>query len=230
MTDGAPQRLVVGLVRGIHGLRGAVRLEVLTDDPGRFAPGARLFREGHDQPLTVEWSQNDGPGILIRFQELPDRESAEIVRDAYLEAVVEPDARPDDSWYWHEVIGTPVTTSTGEDLGAVTDIFRTGGSEVFVVEGPRGEVLVPAVGSLMIEFAPLEGRIVVDADALALDESEPRSRVRGRRTTRARKASEQVIGTDTAAPSGGPGAKTSAAGSPDDAPAPATGEVDPAAT
>ncbi len=175
VAEGAPHRLVVGLVRGVHGLRGAVRLEVLTDDPGRFEPGARLFQEGHDQPLIVDWSQNDGPGILIRFRELPDRESAEVLRDAYLEALVAPDARPDGSWYWHEVIGTPVTTSAGEDLGAVTDIFRTGGWEVFVVEGPRGEVLVPAVGALMVEFAPLDGRIVVDADALALDESEPRS-------------------------------------------------------
>jgi 16S rRNA processing protein RimM len=220
-ADATARRLVVGLVRGIHGLRGAVRLEVLSDDPGRFEPGAVLFAEGSDEPLTVDWSQSDGPGILIRFRERLDRAAVESLRDCYLEALVAPDARPAGAWYWHEVTGAHVTTATGEDLGTVTDIFRTGGSEVFVVEGPRGEILIPAVSSMMVEFAPDEGRIVVDGEALALDETEPRSRLRGRRTTRARRAREQ--GTATEQPAS------------DDEPATAAGdataiEVHPAAT
>ena len=35
-----------GLVRGLHGLRGAVRVEVLSDDPRRFARGSVLHPEG----------------------------------------------------------------------------------------------------------------------------------------------------------------------------------------
>ena len=177
-ADATPRRLVVGLVRGIHGLRGAVRIEVLTDDPARFDAGAELFAEGSDEPLTVDWSQTDGPGILIRFRERSDRAAVEPLRDSYLEALVAPDARPAGSWYWHEVTGAHVTTATGEDLGTVTDIFRTGGSEVFVVEGARGEILIPAVSAIMVEFAPADGRIVVDGEALALDETEPRSKLR----------------------------------------------------
>jgi 16S rRNA processing protein RimM len=228
--DTQPRRLVVGLVRGIHGLRGAVRMEVLTDDPGRFEPGARLFPEGQDQPLTVEWAQNDGPGILVRFRERPDRASVEPLRDQYIEALVSPTARPEGSWYWHEVVGAHVTTSTGEDLGAVTDVFRTGGSEVFVVDGHRGEVLVPAVGAVVVEFAPAAGRIVVDADALALDDVEPRSRVRGRRTTRARRDRERGIVGD--APAQGDASAGAPSGPGDVAVsdlAAATDEADPAA-
>ena len=41
------ERLVVALVRGVHGLRGAVRVEILTDRPElRYAPGSVLHREG----------------------------------------------------------------------------------------------------------------------------------------------------------------------------------------
>ena len=226
---------MVGLVRGIHGLRGALRLEVLTDDPGRFEPGAVLYQEGSDEPLTVDWSQTDGPGILIRFRERPDRAAVEHLRDTYLEALVAAEARPAGSWYWHEVTGAHVSTATGEDLGTVTDIFRTGGSEVFVVEGARGEILIPAVGALMVEFAPTEGRIVVDGEALALDETESRSKVRGRRTTRARRARELGIVTDSLATADQPlaadqppAADAPVAGS--DAATPPAIEVDPAAT
>jgi 16S rRNA processing protein RimM len=232
-ADATPRRLVVGLVRGIHGLRGAVRLEVLTDDPARFDAGAELFAEGSDEPLTVDWSQTDGPGILIRFRERSDRAAVEPLRDSYLEALVAPDARPAGSWYWHEVTGAHVTTATGEDLGTVTDIFRTGGSEVFVVEGARGEILIPAVSAIMVEFAPADGRIVVDGEALALDETEPRSKLRGRRTTRARRAREQGIATDQPSAADVSAADVPAADGPgaDDGEAPApVSEVHPAAT
>ena len=179
------ERLVVGLVRGLHGLDGTVRVEPLSDDAGRFEPGSRLYPEGSPRRLTVEWAQVDAPGVLVRFREVQTREAADGLRGVYLE-VIAPSAElgPDEYW-WHEVIGVPVTTGSGEALGAVDDVFRAGGSEVYVVGGgPRGELLVPAVRSVFLEFAPREGRLVVDAAALGLDEIRPRRR-RGRRSSRA---------------------------------------------
>ena len=41
-----------------------MRVEVLTDDPTRFAVGSVLHPEGQPMPLTVAWAQEDGPGIL----------------------------------------------------------------------------------------------------------------------------------------------------------------------
>jgi 16S rRNA processing protein RimM len=179
--------LVVGLVRGLHGLRGAVRVEILSDDPRRFARGRRLFLEGEAGALTVSWSQPDQPGILVRFREIHDREAAEPLRERYLEAEVVPDALPAGSFYWHEVQGTEVRTVEGELLGSVEDIFRVGEGEVFIVRGgERGEILVPAVNAVVRELAPREGRIVVDRVALGLDEEAPRPHARGRLTARAR--------------------------------------------
>jgi 16S rRNA processing protein RimM len=62
-----------------------------------------------------------------------------------------------------------VHTTAGEALGTVRDVFRAGAGEVYVVSGgPRGEVLVPGVKSVVVELAPEEGRLVVDAVALGL--------------------------------------------------------------
>lgn len=188
MTDSPTERLVVGLVRGLHGLRGAMRVEVLTDDPARFAVGSVLHPEGAPDPLTVIWAQEDGPGILVRFREIPDRGAAEPFRERYLEVDVPRQALPEGEYYWHEVIGARVTTTDGRDLGSVRDIFRAGGGEVFIVDGGAwGELMVPAVSSVVREFAPADGRIVVDAESLALDEEPPAPRPRGRRTSRALK-------------------------------------------
>jgi 16S rRNA processing protein RimM len=188
---------VVGLVRGMHGLRGAVRVEVLSDDPRRFARGRRVYIEGEAESLTVSWSQADPPGMLVRFREIRDRESAEVLRERYLEAEVDPGELPSGSFYWHEVQGTEVRTIDGELLGSVEDIFRVGEGEVFIVRGgQRGEILVPAVTAVVRELAPREGRIVVDPGALGLDEEAPRPKVRGRLTTRARHRPEAAAQAD----------------------------------
>ncbi len=177
---------MVGLVRGLHGLKGAVRLEILSDDPARFEPGSRLHLEGSDDPLTVAWSQGDGPGILVRFHEIATRSEAEGLRARYLEADAPTDALAEGEFYWHELLGVAVTTSDGQPLGTVRDVFRAGGGEVLVVDGAaRGEVLVPAVGTVITELAPRADRIVVDPDALGLDTATASPRPRGRRTRRA---------------------------------------------
>jgi 16S rRNA processing protein RimM len=168
-----PERLVVALVRGVHGLHGAVRVEVLTDRPGdRFVPGAVLFREGDDLPLTIASAEAvaDGPGWRVWFREIGSRDRADTLRGVYLEAPVRPEedlARG--SYYWHEVIGTPVRGVDGTELGTVQDIYRVAENEVLTVGGgPFGSFDLPAVRAFIRIFAPRRGEIVVDAEALDL--------------------------------------------------------------
>ena len=170
---------MVALVRGVHGLGGSVRVEVLTDRPAeRFVPGAILYREGRDEPLTIDGAEAvvDGPGWRLHFRELGTRDAADTIRGAYLEAVVRPEedlARG--SYYWHEVIGTPVLGLDRTALGVVQELYRVGETEVLIVSGgPFGSFDVPAVRAFIRIFAPRRGEIVVDAEALDL--RPPRSR------------------------------------------------------
>lgn len=182
------ERLAVGQVRGIHGLRGTLRVEILTDRPeDRFRHGARLFREGSEAPLTVAFAQAVELGWLVRFEEIADRAAAEALRDAYLEAVIAPgEELPRGEYYWHEIQGSRVLATDGRELGTVVDVYRAGAAEVFVVQGtPYGEFDVPAVRDFVRIFAPRRGEIVVDVEALELTPPEPK-RPRGRRSSRGR--------------------------------------------
>ncbi len=182
----AGDRLTVAFVRGIHGLRGAVRVEALTDrSDERFRVGARLFREGTDEPLTIVSAHPDEPGWLMRFREVADRTAADGLRESYLEAIVEPgEELPRGEYYWHEVIGTRVLGLDGVELGTVQDVYRAGGAEVLVVRGePYGEFDLPAVRAFVRIFAPARGEIVADVEALELTPPKPR-RARGRRSSK----------------------------------------------
>jgi 16S rRNA processing protein RimM len=204
---------VVALVRGVHGLRGAVRVEVLTDRPAdRFVVGAVLYREGGAEPLTIAGAEEivDGPGWRIRFREVTSREAADTLRGAYLEAAVRPEEDLGrGSYYWHEVIGTPVRGVDGAELGTVQDIYRVGETEVFVVGGgPVASFDVPAVRAFIRIFAPRRGEIVVDAESLDLrpardrggDPDRPKApRRRSRRATAtATAAADDGVGADAA--------------------------------
>jgi 16S rRNA processing protein RimM len=195
---GVDERLVVALVRGVHGLHGAVRVEVLTDHPeDRFVAGAVLYREGQDRPLTIASAEAvaDGPGWRLRFREIGGRDAADMLRGTYLESAVRPDedlARG--SYYWHEVIGCAVRGIDGTELGTVKDIYRIGETEVFSVEGGTvADFDLPAVRAFIRIFAPRRGEIVVDAESLDLRprrtrEPDPDRPKAPRRKTRSRAA------------------------------------------
>jgi 16S rRNA processing protein RimM len=105
----------------------------------------------------------------LRFSEIADRDAADGLRDAYLEADLAGERLARGQYYWHEVIGAEVVAVDGRALGRVEDVYRAGGGEVLVVRGPFGELDVPAVRSVVRVFAPRRGEVVVDADALGLD-------------------------------------------------------------
>ena len=160
-------------MRGLHGLHGAVRVEVLTDQPeARFAAGRVLHAEGDSRPLTILGAQpiEDGPGWRIRFREVPDRAAAERLREAYLEVAVDRSADlPAGAAYWHEVVGATVKDSTGAILGKVAEVYRAGEAEVYVVRGgPAGEFDLPAIRDVIRTFAPDRGELVVDESVLDL--------------------------------------------------------------
>lgn len=166
----AGEQVAVGRVRGLHGLNGAVRVEVLTDQPEvRFAPGARVWTGARRDPLTVLEAVEDGRGLRVRFAEIPDRNAAESLRDADLEIAADPGSLDEGAVYWHELIGVAVVGLDGGELGTVRDVYRAGAAEVLVVDGGQVSAFdLPVVSAFVRTWAPREGRIVVDADALDL--------------------------------------------------------------
>ncbi len=134
-------------------------------------PGAVLYPEGAGRGLTIAEASpvEGGPGWWLQFTEVRDREAAEALRDTYLEIDTPDEPREPGRWLWHELEGLAVRSATGEELGRITELYRAGGAEVFVVRGPRGELDVPGVHGIVLDLAPERGEMIVDLEALDLD-------------------------------------------------------------
>jgi len=152
---------VVGRVLGAWGIRGEVRVEPHTDVSERFSPGSLLYMDG--SPTKVLMSRPHKGGLVVRLDRAADRTEAESLKGASLAVPGEQvGPLPDGSYYHFEILGLGVWTEDGEHLGEVRQILATGSNDVYVVQDSEGQqLLVPALGDVVVKIAPEQGRMVV---------------------------------------------------------------------
>ncbi len=148
---------------GPKGLAGAVRIESLTDHPERLAAGESVWVEDEAEPRRVQESAWGGRVPVIRLEGVSDRAAAERLAGRYLEATPTPLAP--DAYYWHQLIGLTAADEDGAELGKVVEVFRAGENEVYRIEGPGGELLVPALRAVVRSIDLGVGRMVVHYEA-----------------------------------------------------------------
>lgn len=145
---------------GAKGLRGAVRIESLTDWPEHLAVGAELYLDGEVEARRVVALESGRRVPVVRITGIETREAAEGLRDRFLE--VEARDLPQGTYFWHQIVGLRVLDPNGVEIGTVTDVFRVGENEVYTVTRPDGgENLVPALQSVVKEIDVANGTMIV---------------------------------------------------------------------
>ncbi len=157
-----PRYLAVGRIASPHGTRGEVEVEIHTDFPERFVTGARFLAGERKETMTVQSVRPYKKRLLIKFEEIPDRTAAETWRGAWLHVPIE-EAMPlaEGEYYEHQLLGLDVYTDAGEYLGVLEHIIYTGANDVYVVQGPRGEVLIPALVDVILDVDLTAERMTV---------------------------------------------------------------------
>ena len=156
-----PERLVIGRIIRPWGHRGQVKVERHTDFPQRFRSGVR-FLIGQEEYLCEDVTRPPG-ALVLKLQGVESPEDAEQLRGALLEVPTsQAEPLPQGTYYYYQVLGLEVHTTGGEFLGRVTEILPTGSNDVYVIQGPRGEVLIPATGEVVTAVDLDAGRITIE--------------------------------------------------------------------
>jgi 16S rRNA processing protein RimM len=184
-----PAYAIVGLIRKAQGIRGEVVVEPLTDEPDVvFASGSRVFAgttEGdpavtrdvmgaEEVPtLTVVESKPFKKGLIVQFEELSDRDSAELWRGRYLLASFsELPPLKDDQVYLHDLVGMTVFNTAGSEIGTVTTFYELPQGIMLDVKTARGSVVVPYRPEFVLTADTAARRLVVNEASGLFDESE----------------------------------------------------------
>ncbi len=156
-----PRFIVVGRVIAPWGIKGEVKVEVMTDFPDRFSPGEEVYIDG--RPLSIERSRGHKGRVILKLTPVDSIEAAERLRGRWLE-IPESKLRPlpQDQYYQFQLMGLEVWNTEGELLGRIADILPTGSNDVYLVRGEQGELLIPAIEDVVKSVELEKGRIVVE--------------------------------------------------------------------
>lgn len=156
-----PDRLTAARILGPWGRHGHLRIASLSDVPDRFAAGARFLIGDHPYVSEGFWQQ--GKSLLIKLRGIDSRWDADPLRGALLETPIDEAANlPEGVYYQHQVIGLAVRTTSGRSLGSLADIIETGSNDVYVVRGPDGEFLIPAIPDIVRRVDMADQVIIIE--------------------------------------------------------------------
>src|SRR5262249_788964 len=138
-----------------------------TDFPEeRFQAGAELFVERNDavDRLRIASVRFHRDRPVIGFAEIGTIDEAEALAGREFPGPADrPAGRPGGGFYRHDLIGCAVETIVGERVGVVRGVEGTMGASRLVVEGPRGEVLVPLAAEICTSIDVAAKRITIAA-------------------------------------------------------------------
>ncbi len=159
--------LAVGHIIGVHGLRGELKVELYTDFPERFEPGATLFLGTGLEEVTIGQVRPHKGHLLLTIDGITDRTAAEALRGQWLFVDEADAAELEEGEFWiHDIIGLRVETEDGSVLGEVTDVLPTGANDVYIVRPAPGvtreqEILLPAIADVILAVDVAAGTILV---------------------------------------------------------------------
>lgn len=188
---GTTQLRVARLLRA-HGLKGALKLELYTDDPERrFQPGATFAlqvptsSDWHGKTLELrELRWYNGQPVAF-FAGVDDRTAAETLVKAILWVDHDESELPEesDAWYDHQLVGLRALRD-GVEVGRVARVDHLPAQDLLAIAVGDGEVLVPFVSAIVPEVDIAAGTVMLTPPAglfedLPDDDPEPQATAPG---------------------------------------------------
>jgi 16S rRNA processing protein RimM len=170
--------LRVGRLTKAHGLKGALKLELFTDEPEkRFVPGAEFTLQvptaskwhGKTLRLTeLRWYNGHAVGF---FDGVDDRNEAESLVKAILWVSQDATELPDeeDAWYDHQLVGLSAIRD-GHRVGTVARVDHLPAQDLLAITTEGGEVLVPFVRAIVPEVDLAAGTVSLTPPAGLFEE------------------------------------------------------------
>jgi 16S rRNA processing protein RimM len=156
--------IAVGRITKSVGIKGELRVGMLTDSPERFAKLKKIWC-GKNETTAVLFSilsmRIEPTAVVLKLKEIDTRSLADEHRGEYLFVDAKETVTPGKgSYFIHDIVGMKVVTESGEEVGSVRDIMELPANDVWVVTSGTKEILIPAIKEV-IRLVDLKGRTVV---------------------------------------------------------------------
>lgn len=165
MTQDAEERITMGRVSGLFGIKGWVKVYSHTRPMENILQYRRWWieRDNTWREFTVVQGQKQGKGLIARLEGIDDTDAAASLIDGQIAVKRSDMPMPADGQvYWSDLIGLQVINRQGDDLGEIHSLLETGANDVLVVEDKGKEVrrLIPFVRDEYVLKIDLDAKCV----------------------------------------------------------------------
>ena len=168
--NGLSEKLVVGRITAVFGIRGWVKVFSYTEQIGTlfdYRPWWVDTTEGLKKLVADDFKRH-GDGLVVHLQGVDDRDVAKdwCQCDILVDKALLPDLIGNE-YYWHQLVGLEVVSVLQDGtsrLGVVDSLLETGANDVLVIKGDfdsldREERLIP-YSNEFVKSIDLEKQII----------------------------------------------------------------------
>jgi len=162
----ADNKIIMGRLGSTYGVRGWLKLISFTEPAEKILEYQNLQIQYQQQwqPLQLENSKAHGKGSIIKISGYDTPEAARQLTNNLI--AIERDELPQcaaDEYYWADLVGCTVTTTTGVELGKIDHLLETGANDVIVIQGEQKH-LIPLINQFVLAVDLKQKTITVDWD------------------------------------------------------------------
>ena len=162
MKSSGLEYITIGQILAPWGLKGQLRVEVITDFPQRLAPHSVVYV--NRQPMTLTSTSWHKGKAIIKLEGIDSVANAEGLHGKTLEIHhSQLEILPEGQYYHFQLTGLEVWTTEGKRLGKVIRILSAPSNDNYVVSGEKGEILIPAIEDVVKSVDLERGRITIEA-------------------------------------------------------------------
>lgn len=164
--------IAVGKISKSIGLKGEVRVTLLTDSPDRFRTLKSVWIGGEESTATqfrIQSVRVSRAAVVMEVEKVRTRTAADALRGQFVFIADKDEVKPKKgSYFIHEIVGMMVVDEAGVTIGTVQEVMQLPANDVWVVTSGEKEFLIPAVkevirsvdvGRKKVVIRPMEGML-----------------------------------------------------------------------
>jgi 16S rRNA processing protein RimM len=159
--------ICIARIGAAHGVRGAVKLWIFTEDPLAVKRYGPLMTKDGARHFEVTHAREDKGHLVAVLKGIATREDAERLNGIELYVARENlPATGQDEYYHADLIGLDAVNAANEPLGKVIAIHNFGAGDIIEIAPPSGAtMLLPFTNAVVPSVDVAGGRVVIELPA-----------------------------------------------------------------
>jgi 16S rRNA processing protein RimM len=167
MVISTEDRVCVGAIAGVRGLKGEVRIKSFTADPDNIASYGPVTSEDGNKTFRLIVKSRTKGLLIARLNGIDDRTSAEKLKGERLYVLRSALPKPEvGEFYQADLVGLTAETKSGEELGTIEAVHNFGASDIIEItsnnKNHEETIMIPFTNELVPEVDIKGGRIVIN--------------------------------------------------------------------